>query len=442
MNPIGAILTLLFSAIVFAAPRRFAVLGVFAAVCYITQGQGVEVGGFHFFAQRIVLLAGFIRIVARGELRSLKFTGIDWILIGYTIYSTVVAGLRVGVWQEQVGGAYNILLSYFVFRCLVTSWEDIQDLLPKLAILIIPLAACMVFESLTGKNIFNAMGGQAEEWVREGRYRCIGSFRGPHTAGTFGATLMPFFVSLFFRGGRRRVAVAGLIAATAITYTSNSSGPLMAYLSCLVGLAFWPMRQDMRRVRWGIVAALVGYDLLSKAPIWYIFSKISDITGGDGWYRSYLMEQCWKHFSDWWLMGTSDTSTWGATLMTWGGADLCNIFVSCAASAGLGSLILFILLLVLCFRSLGVALQVSRETLPRVEGLLWCLGCALFAHIITQFSVTYYDQLWVVWWGLLAMISSVSSELLEHAPVKELVEDIQSAGVGEAAGEECIAHPG
>jgi hypothetical protein len=318
-----------------------------------------------------------------------------------------------------VGIAYNVLVSYFVFRCLVSGWEDVLELLPKLAILIIPLALCMIFEAQTGTNLFHSMGGQGAPWMRDERYRCIGAFRAPHTAGIFGAALMPLFAWLFFRREVRTVAVAGFIAATAITYTSNSSGPLMAYLSGLVALVFWPLRKDMRRVRWGIVAALVGYDLLSKAPIWYIFSKISDVTGGDGWSRSYLMEQCYNHFSDWWLMGTSNTGDWASTQMYWGGADLCNLYVSCAANAGLGGLILIILLLVRCFSYLGLALKTARVILPESEGLLWCCGCVLFAHVCALFTDTYWDQLFVTWWGFLAMISSVTSDLLERAPSTE-----------------------
>jgi hypothetical protein len=413
MNLIGTTLTVLFGAAVMFLPGRFALLGVFAAVGYITQGQAVNVGGFNFYAQRIILLAGFVRILTRGELQSLKLNKIDWALLAFAIVSSVVPGIRLGVWQEQAGGGYNILFSYFLFRCLVTSWEDIQELSPRLAILIIPLALCMVIEALTGNNVFDVMGARGGEgWLRNDHYRCIGAFRGPHTAGIFGATLMPLFVNLLFTPGRRGIAIAGLFAATAITFTSNSSGPLMAYLSGLVGLAFWPLRKDMQRVRWGIVALLVALTLVMKAPIWYILSKVSEITGGDGWSRSYLMEQCFNHTSDWWLLGTSNTIGWASTGMPWGGADLCNFYVFCAAEAGLGGLILIILLLVRCFSYLGLALKTARDTLPQSEGLLWCCGCILFAHVCALFSVAYWDQLFVTWWGFLAMISSVTSSIL------------------------------
>src|ERR1039458_9789185 len=106
MNAIGTTLILLCAIMVIFAPRRYAVLAVFVSVCYITQGQEVIVGGFHFFAQRIVLLAGFVRIMTRRELRSLKLNKIDWALLAFAVVSTVVPIIRLGVWQEQVGGAY------------------------------------------------------------------------------------------------------------------------------------------------------------------------------------------------------------------------------------------------------------------------------------------------------------------------------------------------
>jgi len=422
MNVLGFILLALFSGVILCGSRRLAVLAVFASVCYVTQGQAVTVAGFNFFAHRIILLAGFIRIVARGELRAVRFNRIDWIMLICAIISTIVPIIRLGVWKEQVGGAYNVLLAYFLFRCLVRDLEEVEQLLPKLAILILPLALCMTFESLTKTNPFNIMGGQLSGWERAGRLRCFGSFRSPHTVGIFGATLMPLFIWLFLRRPLRGVAIAGLIGASVITYTSNSSDPLMAYLSGLVGLAFWPLRKNMRRVRWGIVVLLVVLAFSMKAPIWYLMSKVSDITGGDGWYRSYLMEQCFNHMSDWWLLGTENTGEWAVTHMWWGGVDLCNMYVSSAAGGGLAELVLFILMLVWCFSALGKALKKTEETLPQSAELLWCFGSVLFAHVCAFFSNTYHDQLFVIWWGFLAMISSVTSYILTQADAGEELE--------------------
>jgi hypothetical protein len=442
MNFVGITITIICSLIVLTAPRRWAILGVLAAVCYITQGQQMDVGGFHFTAIRMVLFMGLIRNMARGEFKRLKLGSLDYVFLAFAIYTLIVAGLRTGVWQELVGNTYNALLSYFVFRCLVRDWEDMENLTHDLAFLIAPLALLMIQESLTGVNFFNIMGGQEAATMRAGRLRCIGSFRGPHTAGTFGASLIPLFIGYLYIRRRHPAGIVGLVSAMAITYTSNASGPLMACLSGLVALAFWPMRKAMKKVRWGIVAVLVAYDIMSKVPVWYILSKISDLTGGDGWYRSYLMDQCWKDMSHWWFAGTSDTSNWGVTTMAWGGADLCNMYVACAACSGMGCLILFILILIRGFQNLGQALRRARESLPQSEVILWCLGCCLFAHLMTFFSVTYWDQMHVIWWGLVAMIASATSEFLNNEQMQTSTEKVPSAQGSDDDGREGLRPQG
>jgi hypothetical protein len=49
---------------------------------------------------------------------------------------------------------------------------------------------------------------------------------------------------------------------------------------------------------------------------------------------------------------------------------------------------------------------------------------ALFAHVVTLFSVTYWDQMHVAWWGLLAIISSVTSRTQVQEPVIALVSEM------------------
>jgi O-antigen ligase len=116
--------------------------------------------------------------------------------------------------------------------------------------------------------------------------------------------------------------------------------------------------------------------------------------------------------------------------MSWGGADLSNQYVSAAANAGLLAVYLFILLLVRCFRGLGKALAETREELPEAERLFWGLGCALFAHAVSLFSITYFDQLGVAWWGFLAIIAGSTSEVLEQKPVLLPVEAEESGAPG------------
>ena len=71
-------------------------------------------------------------------------------------------------------------------------------------------------------------------------------------AGVFAGVLIPLFLWLWTEGKSRMVACAGLAGATAMVFTSNSSTSWMALRGSLVGLGFWPLRKQMRLVRWGL----------------------------------------------------------------------------------------------------------------------------------------------------------------------------------------------
>ena len=437
MNAIGVSLTIVCAILILFAPRRWAALGVIMAVCYITQGQQINVAGFHFTAIRIALLTGFTRCLLFGEFRAVRFNPMDKALLGYALSMLAIYTLRERTSDAFVyllGCTYDIVLSYFVFRGLITSLQDAREFFQGMAVLITPLAVLMVMESVTGANVFRVMGGQGwdEAVFREGRARAVASFRGPHTAGIFGATLFPVFAGLWLRPGTRQVATLGLVGAGLIMYSTNSSGPLLAFLSGVLALAFWPLQERMQTVRRWIVFTLVALHLLMKAPVWYLFSKISDLTGGDGWTRSFVLDQAIRHFFEWCVLGTSYTGTWLGDPDSKGQLDLTDSYVATAATGGLLGLGFFVLLQVRCFRYLGLAMRVTREQAARTDPLLWGLGAALFAHVVGLFSVSYFDQMHVPWWGLLAIISSATVKVLDE-PATSLAEDLEGQASMEAS---------
>lgn len=170
----------------------------------------------------------------------------------------------------------------------------------------------------------------------------------------------------------------------------------------------------MFAVRRAILAILLLLVVFMKAPIWYLPAKVSDLTGGGGWHRSYLVEQAVNHIGNWWLVGMpiSQTAGWfpydlGAT----GGADITNMYLGFGLTAGLAAIGLFIFVLILSFRALGRALAAIRDASPiskQSELLLWGLGVALTMHVLNFISVTYFDQLYVVWFMTLAAVSGLS----------------------------------
>jgi hypothetical protein len=399
-----------FALAVLFLPRRFAAVSIIAAVCYLTEGLPLELAGFHFTSIRFVLLTGMIRVLCRREISWFRFNTIDRSLFMFGASILIISVLRHETMEDlvyQFGILYNASLSYIVFRCLLRNERDLREILGRLAVVLVPFALLVLYESFTNRNLFAALAGMNDiDLVRDGAIRGQGSFRSPITAGAFGATFAILYASVLFASPRTRFALVGIVASTTIVICSHSSGPLLGLGIGLLALACWFVRRHTSKIRWGIVATLVGLSLVMKAPVWFLIGRISDVVGGGGYHRAYLIDKFVGHFSSWWLMGTSDTSEWMPTQLEFGGADLTNKFVSDGVNGGLVSLVLSVLLVVRCFQRLGAALKAHRGE-PAVEKMLWGMGSTLVATTAIFFSVTYFDQSYVIWYFLLACIASV-----------------------------------
>jgi hypothetical protein len=428
MNGLGAtILVVLVLAVLFS-PRRWALQAMMAGVLYLTESQQIDVSGFNLFAVRFLELAGFIRVMVRHEFSFRRMNTVDHALLWLYLYSTVLFLLRSSTGQAyQIGIAVDASLSYFTFRGLVGNMDDFRWFLRTFILLLAPYAFMVVSESLTGHNPFTILGGDTGiGWVRHERPRCFGSFRQPDTLGMFAASFIPLYIGMACVNSERKRSLLGIFLCLLIVWAANSGGETAAAVTGLVGWGFWRVRTDMRKVRGGIVAILVALTLVMNAPVWYIFAHISSITGGDGWHRSYLIDVAYRHLSQWWLAGmpTSDTADWFAyVLVTTGAADITNQFIAFGLNAGLGAIVLFVLLLTRAFSNLGRALAAVRSSSQKAGGnefLLWGLGIVLVVHIINWFGITYFDQMYLVWFMQLAAISTLSD-----AWIKETVPQAQ-----------------
>ena len=215
---------------------------------------------------------------------------------------------------------------------------------------------------------------------------------------------MPLFVALWYaKRPRRGLAIAGIGASTVIIFTSNSSTPVTAFLAAILGLALWPLQSWMRAFRWALVLTLTFLHMVMKAPVWHLISRV-DISGGSSSYHRYqLIDQLIRHFKDWWMLGTKSNADWG-----WDMWDLANQYVATGEKSGLVPFILLITIIVLGFKGLGRARQVAAQTESRTWlRFVWSIGTALFAQVVAFFGISYFDQMIVVWYVLLAAIAAV-----------------------------------
>jgi hypothetical protein len=429
MNPLGAsILTVLVLAVL-SSPRRWAFVALMAGVLYLPEQQQINILGFNLFPTRFLELAGFIRVMSRHEFSFRQLNGIDRALIWLYGFTTVIYLLRSPEGAVyQIGILVDSLLSYFTFRGLLRDGADFRWFLRTFVFLLAPYTLLVVMEGLTGHNPFTVLGAvDGSSGSRNGRPRCDGSFQECDLLGMFAASFIPLFVGLACIPQERKRALLGVCLCLIIAWTANSGGAAGAAITGLACWGFWRFRTEMWKVRRGLVAVLVLMALVMKAPIWFIFDRMSSYVGGDGWHRSYLIDVALRHLGEWWFAGMSfyKTHDWFPYTLSNGVADVTDQYIVFGLMSGVGAIALFILLLTRAFSNLGRALAAARSSSQQSsadEFLLWGLGVMLVVHIINWFGITYFDQMDMVWFMQLAAIATLSQACLAR-PTTVTVEE-------------------
>jgi hypothetical protein len=431
MNSIGWVTLTFLLALVLLAPSRWALLGIFGGVLYMTIGQVVDVAGLHIFPTRVLTLAAFVRVLIRGEWSVVMLNGIDKILILTFFYQTAVFilngnGSPINSSINMIGQFADVILAYFTGRGFLRSFEDLEWFLRALVFMLVPYVIFLYVESSTGSNPFAAIGGIAHHEMREGRVRCVGSFVHASILGTFGGGLIPLFIALSLRGASRAMGILGVLLCLAIVLFSNSGGPATCVMLAVVGWLFWFLRTKMPTVRVSIFWGLVVLGFVMKAPLWYLPVKLSAITGGDGWHRSYLMDVAFRNLDRWWLAGMSvlETKDWFPYTVVTGGADIINYYLCFGIAAGVVAIVLFCYLLVRAFSCVGNALAAVRMQASSnidKETMLWALGVMLLIHVFNWFGLVYFDQYNAIFFIQLAVLSTLSHKCIEaqKTPVKQ-----------------------
>lgn len=428
-SPVALVLVLVAGILLLLLPRTKAIIPLLLAGLVIPNDQIVVLGSVHFPMLRILLLFGFARIAwrkfsKREQIFSGGLNGLDKTVILLNVLTAVNGTL---LYQEsaaliyQVGQLYTIIGGYLVLRFLIRDEEDVKRAIRVLACVTILIAGAMTYEAITGRNlVYATLAGQhasmQDAGTRGDHIRAAGVFSHPILAGTFGGFMLPLFIGLAAKGKEgRKYMVLGAIGAAVMGITANSSTALFGLFGGIGGFCFWPLRRNMRVVRWGIIAMLAAGQLYMKSPVWHIIEDV-DLTGGSNSYHRYqLVDQCIRHFSSWALVGTKDYGSWGLDMF-----DLSNQYIFTADTAGLVPLILFLTIIVFGFKYVGrMRRAADAEGDRKQEFFVWAFGVSLFANVVAFFGIDYFDQTIVAWYALLAMITTITLPIRRAGPERE-----------------------
>lgn len=423
LNVFAIVFFVVDAALLLLLPRRWAPLALLVGACYMTMGQGLTVGPFHFPIIRMLIAIGLIRVLIRGERFGGGMNEMDWLMLVWLVLALTSSFFHKdpsSAFIFRLGLIFNTCGIYFLFRIFCQSIEDIRVLYIYTAILLMPVAVAMFYEKLATYNLFSVLGGvPIIPEIREGNIRASGPFAHSILAGTVGAVCLPFMVGLWQQN--KIIAIVGFLSCLTMVISSASSGPILSSIVAITALFMWRFRQNMRLVRWIIVMGYIALDIVMKAPAYYIISRINVVGGSTGWHRAALIESAINHINEWWMWGTDYTRDWMPTGVSWSEdhTDITNYYLHFGVVGGLPLMLVFIVILSKGFSYVGKTMWQVVDLPSKYRFMLWTLGASLFVHAVTFLSVSIFDQSFLFLYMNLALISSAWS--VEMSVKKQIV---------------------
>lgn len=423
IHPIALLALMVASVAVLITPRAWAIVPIIILVCFVSPAQRVVVATLDFNFLRLLTLVAWVRILARGEYRTLQWKTLDLVVLLWSISAFVTASMLAGTTMmviNRAGYLFDAVGLYFMARIFIRDLDDITRLGRAAAILAVPLMAVFLLEKATGRNVFAIFGGVPEiTAVRNGRLRCQGPFAHSILAGAFWASLLPLIAALWWRYGWDRVlATCGSIGAVVIIWTTSSATPINGLLFGCIAACLFPIRHHLGWIRLAACIGILMTHFVMLGPIWAILARMNIISGATGWYRYKLFDDFFMHFSDWWLIGTNNFETW------WYGGRfaITSEYVLHGVRGGLPTLLSFLAVITVAFVSISKSLRDSERprrvlaehaTTMAINNrartvMIWAVGAAMFMHCMMFVGVSYFSQAVLAWFITLACAGSVA----------------------------------
>ncbi len=391
--------------LLFLLPREKAVIPFIIMACFIPTAQRMVILGMDFNLIRVLFFLGWVRIIITNEIRSIKVNGLDAIIIIWALVQIIMYSIQNRTFSSfvyKLGVSSDIIGMYFMFRAIIRSKEDVRKIIKYFILISFPILLFFIYERFTRHNIFSVFGGvPAETMVREGRLRVQGAFSHPILGGCFWASILPFVFAEFYQEqSRKGFLVMSMGGIFLIVILSASSTPILSTFFCFFGIFLFRFRKYMRVFLLLAVLGIIGLSLVMKAPVYHLIARI-DLTGGStGWHRFNLINQAVINWKSWFLFGVNNIDSWGVF-----NNDVTNQYILEAIRGGILSLFLFFVLIAVAFIYCG---RIVDSKIEKNDAFFnWMIGVSFAMHAINFIAVSYFGQIWMIWYLCVAMIGSL-----------------------------------
>lgn len=414
MNPIFLSLVVALAIAQLLLPRRISFVPLLISACHI--------GTIEFLGQlslpRLLIIVGLSRAFVSGHLRFSLSNPIDRVFLVFSFIALATAGAHsqagFNFYISNLGLILNVFGTYLYGRAYLQGTDWPRLLAIATVVVMLPLAVLLAAEKATARNYYSVIKITGEgTLVRDDRIRARGPFRHPILAGTAGAVTLPLCAMLWRH--RRKLALAGIIASGAIVFSSSSSGPMATYIVTGGIIWFWKHRYRIPQVKFATVCAIIFLLIYMDRPIWYVMDKIDLVGGSTGWHRARLIDTALNHLDEWWLAGTDFTRHWMPTGVSWNPnhTDITNYYLHLGVIGGIWLTLALVTIIWLSFRVLGQHMALKHRMAGEEQFPLWCVGASLFGHALSFVSISYFDQMYVLFYLLVGGIGGLHSRDLK-----------------------------
>ena len=394
-----------------SVPKKWALLSLIITTTLVPYDQRIIVVGLDFTVLRIIVLISLVRLFFSSDTKTLVWNDFDrlivlWSLTGSLVY--IIQWREIGSVIYKSGVMFDCLGMYLIFRHNIKSWQDIERVIKLFAIMSFFSAIIIGLEAFLHKSMYSIFGERTGTAFHRGRYRCSGAF--PHSLmmGAYWANLLPFFYSMVKANISKRFYLIAFFATLICVILSGSSTPIMSVATIILFWFLYSHRFLGKKILYYSIGIVFVLQLIMNAPVWHLMSRVGVFGGSTGWHRFKIFDEFMKHIPNWIILGCKNPRSWSSYPQM---GDITNQFMLEGIRGGLITLILFILIM---YKTVSIPCRMSIKLKnSNNHWLCWGVCVAMLGHIVTFWGVSYFGQIIMLLYLMMAIVSFIYDEELK-----------------------------
>ncbi len=380
----------------------------------------VAIAGIQMSPSRFIALALILKYRNNNRKKGDKFSTLDKLVLAEYIWgglALIIAGADEATVKENIGRGMNTALVYFAVRYTMRDKKDLKDMIRPLLLCGIIMGGAGVYEAVTGHSPYQKLVKynkflwiQKDLEYRAGFLRAQASTSHPIYFGM--AMFVVSGILLSLRGIAKQTPeikkkplfwLLGLYGAIIGSFSSLSSGPILATFLLLVFNAIYFKPKIIQPIIRGTLALMLGIELLSNRHFYHLIEYLS-LDKTTAYYRTRLLEVAVNQVHEYWLVGLGGVAPlhWGKLIDGRAHVDIVNNYVIVAITGGLAALYIFVKIQLLCFKK-AVSFYKTDEDL-KIFG--FGLASLLLSFMLGTLSVGVYSSILIFSYLVYGLIAS------------------------------------